>query len=77
MRLQAEVSWYPLKTADVTQEIVAFVEAVRSHGVHVELGALSALVRGEAEAVFDALKSAYLARAHHGTRVMVVKYVNI
>lgn len=77
MRVQAEVSFYPLKTQDVTREIVAFVETLRGHGVEVELGPLSALIRGEAAAVFDVLKQAYQARAQAGTAAMVVKYVNI
>gem|GEM_PF-4639886 len=77
MRVQAEVSFYPLKAQDVTREIMAFVDTVRAAGVEIELGALSALIRGEAVAVFEALKQAYLARAQAGTAVMVVKYVNI
>ncbi|MCX7847879.1 MAG: Ykof family thiamine-binding protein [bacterium] len=77
MRVQAEVSWYPLKALDVTREIQAFVDALRATGVEVELGALSALVRGDSEAVFDALKTAFHARAQSGTVVMLVKYVNL
>ncbi len=77
MRVQAEVSFYPLKAQDVTREITAFVDALRARGVEVELGPLSALVRGESGAVFDALKHAYAACASHGTAALVVKYVNI
>lgn len=77
MRVQAEISFYPLKAQDVTREILAFVEALRAPGVEVELGPLSTLVRGESTAVFEAVKAAYHTRAHTGTAAMVVKYVNI
>lgn len=77
MRVQAEISFYPLKAQDVTREIITFVEALHAPGIEVELGPLSTLVRGESTAVFDAVKTAYQARAHIGTVAMVVKYVNI
>lgn len=77
MRIQAEVSFYPLKAPDVTLEIAAFITALRTHDVEIELGALSTLVCGESDAVFDALKQAYHICAQSGTAAMVVKYVNI
>lgn len=73
MRMQAELSLYPLKTDDVTPAIFQFIESLRAAGLEVETGPLSTLVTGERELIFSALAEGFGAIA--GDRVLVAKFV--
>jgi len=66
MRAQAEVSFYPLKTAKLSGPVEEFCRVLRSHNLHVETGSMSTLVAGESKELFDALRESFeaLARRH-------------
>ncbi len=73
MRIQAELSLYPLKTDDVTTVIFQFVETLRGAGLEAETGPLSTLLTGEHDLVFAALAQAFATIG--GDRVLVAKFV--
>ena len=73
MRIQAELSLYPLKTDDVTTVIFQFVETLRGAALEAETGPLSTLLTGEHDLVFAALAQAFATIG--GDRVLVAKFV--
>jgi uncharacterized protein YqgV (UPF0045/DUF77 family) len=77
MKITAEFSLYPLKTADVTPAIVEFIDCVREAGLQVQPGPISTLVTGEIAEVFPALQRAYELSCRQGAAVLVVKTANV
>ncbi|MFO7959031.1 MAG: YkoF family thiamine/hydroxymethylpyrimidine-binding protein [Candidatus Brocadiia bacterium] len=76
MEVEAEVSLYPLGEKEFRREAELFVEVLREHGSHVEVGDMSYLVEGESDVVFDALRAGYEYTASRGGCVLVVKACN-
>lgn len=74
--ISAQVSLYPLRQADFAPAIDAAREAFRAHGLDATTGTMSTVVAGEADTVFDALKSAFQSAAAHGDVVMVTSVSN-
>jgi len=54
-----------------------FIEAVREHGCHVEVGSMSSLVTGDSQHMFDALRQAYGRVASASSCVLIVKVRNV
>ena len=77
MKMMAELSLYPLREPDLALPIHDFIAALRSvAGIEMQIGPTSTVISGEADAVFDAVRAAYLTATATGQRVLVVKYIN-
>lgn len=76
MKVEAEVSLYPLAQRDLEPPVHAFLEALRRHKCDVTVGDMSSLVKGETQDVFDALRLGYERAAEHGGCVLVIKACN-
>jgi uncharacterized protein YqgV (UPF0045/DUF77 family) len=76
VKVQAEVSLYPLRCADLGAPIGALCKAIERAGLHAEMGPMSTLVSGECEAVFDGLKAALSEVAGAYEVVLVMKVSN-
>ncbi len=76
MRVQAEVSLYPLRTATLMDSIDAFVERLRQSGLSVEIGPMSSRIRGESEDLFRALGEAFEGAARRCDVVVTLKVTN-
>jgi uncharacterized protein YqgV (UPF0045/DUF77 family) len=74
--ISAQVSLYPLRQSELAPAIARAVQAFRARGLEVKPGAMSTLVTGEAEAVFDALEASFQSAADLGDVVMVVSLSN-
>lgn len=76
MKIQAEISVYPLGQHDLTAQIENFVRWLECPGLTLEIGPLSTLVTGESTVLFDALEQAYALIAENGRCVLLVKIIN-
>jgi uncharacterized protein YqgV (UPF0045/DUF77 family) len=59
MKVQAEVSLYPLRQNELTKPIQQFVQVLESNKLKVELGPMSSLVTGDSQVVFESLQKAF------------------
>ncbi len=59
MKVQAEISLYPLRQSELTKPIRQFVQALESNKLKVELGPMSSLVTGDSQVVFESLRQAF------------------
>jgi len=71
MRVEAEVSLYPLGDARLSPFIASFVNVLRERGCEANVGQMSTLVKGDTDHVFDALKTAYEKAADKGACVLI------
>jgi len=76
MKIQAEVSVYPLRTEELSGSIDAFCRSLTDDGLELVLGPMSTRVSGESEQVFNALKRAFDRTARHCQVVLNVKLSN-
>ena len=72
MFLAAQVSMYPLRQPSLSPAIDKALAIFRSHGLNVTPGAMSSLVSGEDEALFQAIKEAFQQTAEEGELVMTL-----
>lgn len=76
MRVQAEVSLYPLKTEKLSGPVDEFCRVLRSRGLHVETRSMSTFVVGESEKLFEALKEGFELLARRNDIVVDCKISN-
>jgi uncharacterized protein YqgV (UPF0045/DUF77 family) len=76
MRVQAEVSLYPLRTRELSGPIGTFCEGLRSHGLAVQTRSMSTFATGEAGDLFAALREGFEGLAQEHELVMDVKISN-
>ncbi len=76
MRVQAEMSVYPLRTSKLSGPVAEFGRVLRSHGLDVQTRSMSTLVAGEAQMVFDAAREAFEVLAAKTDVVMDMKLSN-
>ena len=76
MKVQAEVSLYPLRTATLMESIDGFVGHLRRAGLNVEIGPMSSRISGQCRDMFRALAQAFEDAAHGGDTVLTVKVSN-
>ena len=76
MRVEAEVSLYPLGQERLSPFINSFVNVLRAHGCEADVGQMSTLVQGNTEQVFSGLKAAYEAAACEGGCVLILHASN-
>ena len=76
MKIQAEMSLYPLRTLTLAEPIERFVRHLRQSNLEVEMGTMSSRISGECKDLFHALGSAFEDAAHEGEMVLTVKVSN-
>jgi uncharacterized protein YqgV (UPF0045/DUF77 family) len=76
MKIQAEVSLYPLRQNDLTEPIQQFVESLKNGNLNVKTGSMSSVISGEESIVFQNLQKAFEQVAQKYDVVMTVKVSN-
>ncbi len=76
MKVEAEVSLYPLTEENLEHPVHDFSDVLKSHGCEVELGPLSLIVKGESAQVFEALRLGYDQAAKESGCVLIIKACN-
>ena len=76
MRIQAEVSLYPLHQNDLTKPIRQFVESLRSDNLNVKKGTMSSVISGEESIVFQSLQKAFEQASKKYEVVLTIKISN-
>jgi len=76
MKVQAEISLYPLRCSDLTEPIRQFIELLETDKLKVETGPMSTLVTGDSQVVFENLKKAFERLAEKYKVVMTAKISN-
>jgi uncharacterized protein YqgV (UPF0045/DUF77 family) len=76
MKIQAEISLYPLRCSDLTRPIRQFIELLENNKLKVELGPMSSLISGDSRVVFESLREAFGQLAKEYEVVMTAKISN-
>ena len=76
MRVQAEVSLYPLRTKKLSGPVAAFCEVLRSHGLDVQTRSMSTFAVGESSDLLEALREGFEHLAQENEIVLDVKISN-
>lgn len=76
MKIQAEISLYPLKESQISAYIDEFQNVIQQAGVSIRVGSMSTIIYGEREAVFQAVSDAFAQVADQCKVVLIVKYSN-
>ena len=76
MKIQAEISLYPLRTPNLTELIESFIRHLRQRNLEVEMGTMSSRISGECKDLFPALGIAFEEVADEGEIVLIVKVSN-
>ena len=59
MKVQAQISIYPLKTESVSEPINEFCRILKDKGLKVETQTMDSLVIGESETIFKSVQEAF------------------
>jgi uncharacterized protein YqgV (UPF0045/DUF77 family) len=76
MKIQAEISLYPLRRNELTKPIQIFIQGLRSNKLRVEVGPMSSYVTGDSRVVFEKLQRAFEKVAEEYKVVMTAKISN-
>ena len=76
MKVQAEVSLYPLRQNDLTEPIQQFVESLKNGNLNVKTGLMSSVISGDSQMVFQRLQKAFEQTAQRCEVVLTVKISN-
>jgi len=76
MKVQAEVSLYPLRQKDLAKPIQQFVESLKSNNLKVKTGSMSSVISGDSQVVFQSLQKAFERVAKRYDVVLTVKMSN-
>ncbi len=76
MRVQAEVSIYPLRQNDLTSPIQQFVEGLKNNKLQVKVGPMSSLIAGDSQVVFESLREDFEQLAEEYEIVLTAKISN-
>lgn len=76
MKIQAEISLYPLRCSDLSEPIQQFIELLKTNKLKVEMGPMSTLVTGDSQVVFENLKRTFGKLAEDYKIVMTAKISN-
>ena len=77
MKVQAEVSIYPLRQNDLTSPIQQFVEGLKNNKLQVKVGPMSSLVAGDSKVVFENLLKGFEQLAEEYEVVLTAKISNV
>ncbi|MDP8221732.1 MAG: YkoF family thiamine/hydroxymethylpyrimidine-binding protein [Candidatus Lernaella stagnicola] len=76
MKIQAELSLYPLRTDLLERKVAGFIEQLIETGLTVVPGSMSTTVSGENEAVFRGLSRCFEAVSEQSEVVLIAKISN-
>ena len=76
MKVQAEVSLYPLRQNDLTEPIQQFVESLKNDNLNVKTGSMSSVISGDSKIVFQSLQKAFEQAAQKYEVVLTAKISN-
>ena len=76
MNVQAEVSFYPLRTERIGAALNQFVDTLEQADVEVSVGPMSTRIDGETNEVFEAVRQAFTQTAETYPSVLVLKLSN-
>jgi len=76
MKIQAEISLYPLRQNDLAKPIQQFIESLESDNLTVKTGSMSSVVSGDSQVVFHSLQKAFEQTAQKYEVVLAVKISN-
>ena len=76
MKVEAEVSLYPLTEETLEHPVHDFLDVLKSHGCEAELGPMSLVVKGESAQVFEAFRLGYEQAAQKSGCVLIIKACN-
>ena len=76
MKVQAEISLYPLRENELTKPIQQFIQALKSNNLNIETGPMSTIITGEESVVFENLRKAFERIAQKYKIAMVAKISN-
>ena len=76
MKIQAEVSLYPLRISNLSKPIEEFLNALKHSGLEIVSGPMSTRITGDSDTVFAALRSAFTSVIDEYEVVMSVKMSN-
>ena len=76
MKIQAEVSLYPLRQNDLTEPIQQFVKSLKNDNLNVKTGSMSSVISGDSKIVFQSLQKAFEQAAQKYEVVLTTKISN-
>jgi len=76
MKIQAEVSLYPLRQNDLNEPIQQFIESLEGGNLKVKSGPMSSVIEGEESVVFQNLQKAFELAAQKYDVVLTAKISN-
>jgi len=76
MKIQAELSLYPLRELHLGSYIDDFLGTIRRDGITISTGVMSTVIAGEREIVFAAVADGFARVSHHCDVVLHVTYSN-
>jgi uncharacterized protein YqgV (UPF0045/DUF77 family) len=76
MRVQAEISIYPLRTQTLSEPVEEFCRILREHNLEIKTTAMSTFIRGESRDLFKACDEAFEQLAQKYESVMSMKISN-
>jgi len=76
IRTSAQVSIYPLRQAKLSSTVEQALRDLSGHGLIVQPGPMSTLLRGDEDAIFCGVRNAFVHAAERGEVVMVVTLSN-
>lgn len=77
MFVAVQVSFYPLGEDDIGSAVDRFLSALDERGLSYEVGAMSTVVSGDIQDIFDVLRSAYERGAGVDAAVMTMTVSNV
>jgi uncharacterized protein YqgV (UPF0045/DUF77 family) len=76
MKVEIEVSLYPLTEENLEHPVMDFMDGLKSRGCEVEIYPMCEVVKGESEHVFEALRLGYEQAAQKSGCVLIIKAFN-
>ena len=76
MKIQAELSLYPLKTKELAPSIEAFLRALARKGISIDPGPMGTVVSGESRTVFRVISKGFEKVAKRDEIVLIAKFSN-
>ena len=76
MKVQAEISLYPLRQNDLAKPIQQFVESLKNDNLNVKTGSMSSVISGDSKIVFQSLQKAFVQAAQKYEVVLTAKISN-
>lgn len=76
MKVQAEISLYPLRQNELTKPIQQFVQVLENNKLQVKTGSMSSFVTGDSQVVFESLQEVFELLAKEYELIMTAKISN-